>query len=105
MAEGCSASRIYLREFMDRPVLEALLWVKCPTKAKHARNFHDYGKTIITSDRSHSSASPASRTASAARTVPAGGAAPRYRAAPAASGSPGTVPPMGGRVSTARGPR
>lgn len=34
--------------------MEALPWVKCPTKANRARNIHDYGKTIITSYRSHS---------------------------------------------------
>lgn len=46
MAEGCSATRIYLREFRGSSVWEALRWVICPTKAKHARNIHDYGKTI-----------------------------------------------------------
>jgi orotidine-5'-phosphate decarboxylase len=45
MAEGCSASRIYLREFRDSRVWEALRWVICPTKAKRARNIQDYGKT------------------------------------------------------------
>jgi hypothetical protein len=76
IAEGCSATRIYLREFADRCVLEALQWVKCPTEAMHTRNIHDYGKTIITSHRSHSSAVPATWTAPAdslaAPAVPAG---------------------------------
>jgi hypothetical protein len=76
MAEGCSATRIYLREFADQCVLEALQWVKCPTEAKRKRNIHDYGKTIITSHRSHSSAAPATWTvpaeSPAAPAVPAG---------------------------------
>jgi hypothetical protein len=95
---------------MDRPVLEAVPWVKCPTKAKHARNIHDYGKTIITSDRSHSSPAPAVRTGSAARTVPPGWATPGSSAAlaawaaPPAQGIPAAAPAPGGRVGTARGP-
>jgi hypothetical protein len=48
-------------------VMEALLWVKCPTKAKQARNILDYGKTAMASHKTHMPCRkrPASRAAAA----------------------------------------
>jgi hypothetical protein len=88
--------------YRDRPVLEALTWVKCPTEAKHARNIHDYGKTIITSYRSHSLAAPAAGTAPAARTATAGTALTAGTASAARTANHAAPPPRPGSGAACR---